>query len=232
MKKSILIIVLFAFVSTAQGAGESISIGSFDINAGSVVEVPVLIGNAADVAGGKVTIGYNSSVITVDGVLPGDFGAPITKVDSSGRFLEVSAASATAAGKNEAVLAIIKFRGIGVGKSDLTIRQEYYVNDIKGNLYTHVAKNGSIIIRASALPASETTPEKTEATVPAPVPTSEQVTIKATPLATVTGSAVRIYPDETAALPAKNKEIPGFEADIVILLFAMLLNRKKLPPRM
>ncbi len=226
MRKLVPLILLLVLVSIAQGAGESVSLGTYDINVGSVVEAPIVISNAADVAGGKVTVGYNSSVITVDGVLPGDFGAPITKVDSSGRFVEVSAAFATAAGKNEAVLAIIKFRGVGAGKSDLTIGREYYVNDIKGNLYTPVAKNGSITVRASALPASETTPQKTEATVPAPVPTSEQVT-KIAPSATVTKTAIAVQPDETAALPVENKKIPGFETGIFILLLFTTFVKKK-----
>ena len=161
--------------------------------------------------------------------MPGDFGAPITKVDSSGGFVEVSAAFATAAGKNEAVLAVIKFSGVDAGKSDLTIGREYYVNDIKGNLYTPVAKNGLIIVRASALPSERIsmTPQKTEATVTASVPTSEQGT-EIAPSATVTKTAVPVQPNETAVLPVENKNIPGFETGIfILLLFTLFVNRKK-----
>lgn len=229
MRKSVPIVLLLLLVSTAQGAGESVSLGTYDTNAGSVVEVPVVVSNAADVAGGKVTIGYNSSVITVAGVLPGDFGAPITRVNSSGGFVEVSAASATAIGKNEAVLAIIKFRGIGVGTSDLTIEREYYVNDINGNLYKPYKKNGLIVVKALSLSEGlSATPEKTEATVSASVPIPEQVTIKATPSATMTRSVATAQPDETIALPLKNKQIPGFGIGIaVLLLITILLSRKR-----
>ena len=65
MKALLTIILLLLFISLAQGAGESMSLGTFNININSAVEVPVLIGNATDVAGGKVTIGYNPSLVTL-----------------------------------------------------------------------------------------------------------------------------------------------------------------------
>lgn len=111
------------------------------------------------------------------------------------------------------------------------IKREYYVNDIKGNLYTPAAINGLMVVKS--LPSSEmlsTTPEKKRSISACYSFDFRQVTIKTTPPVTMFGSAVRIYLDETAALPAKNKEISGFEADIVILLlFTMLINRKPLP---
>jgi hypothetical protein len=238
MRKYIIMVLLIVQVCAAQEANESVSLGSYEINVNSVVEVPVVINNATDVAGGKVTVGYNSSVIAFVGGLPGDFGDPVTTVDSSGRFVAVISALATGAGKNEAILGIIKFRGIGAGKSDLTIEGEYYLNDIKGNLYTPVAKNGSITVRASALPASEIspiTPQKTQNTVPALVATSEQATIKttqsaipsATPSATST-QAVLKRPNETTVLPVETKKTSGFEAGLVIIiLFTLSICRKK-----
>ncbi|MCX9026387.1 MAG: hypothetical protein OIN85_09870 [Candidatus Methanoperedens sp.] len=234
MRKYVIMILFIVLISSAQGAGESVSLGSYDINVNSVVEVPIVINNAADVAGGKVTVGYNSSVIVCVGFLPGDFGAPITKVDSSGTFVEVSSALATGTGKNEAILGIIKFRGVGAGKSDLTIENDYYFNDIKGNLYTPVAKNGSITVGASASQAPvivQATPQKTQSSVPSPVPTSGQATIKTTqpstpPAASTQGGLKR--PNETAVLPVETKKTSGFEAGIVIfILFTLSLNRKK-----
>jgi hypothetical protein len=223
-------VLLIVLISAAQGTSESVNLGSYDLNMYSVVEVPIVINNAADVAGGKVTVSYNSSIIAFVGVLPGDFGVPITSVDSSGRFVGVSSALATGAGKYEAILGIIKFRGVGAGKSDLTIENEYYLNDINGNLYIPVTTNGSITVRASALPASEKfpiTPQKTESTVPAPVPTSGQATIKTTPSATST-QAILTQPNETAVLPVETKKTSGFEAGIVILiLFTLFVHRKK-----
>lgn len=234
MRKYVIMVLLIVLISAAQGASESVSLGSYDINVDSVVEVPIVINNAADVAGGKVTVGYNSSVIAFVGVLPGDFGDPLTKVDRSGRLVGVSSALATASGKNEAILGIIKFRGVGAGKSDLTIEREYYFNDIKGNLYTPVTKNGSITVRASALPASEkspVTPQKTESTVPAPVPTPGQATIKSTTSATPSATSTQVVltqPNETAVLPVETKKSSGFEAGIVILiLFSLFVIRKK-----
>jgi len=234
MRKYVILVLLIVQICAVQGANESVSLGSYYINMDSVVEVPIVINNAADVAGGKVTVGYNSSVIVFVGVLPGDLGAPITRVDSSGRFVEVSSALATGADKNEAILGIIKFRGVEAGKSDLTIESEYYFNDIKGNLYIPVTKNGSITVRASALPASEIVPvthQKTESTVPAPVTTSKEATIKTTPSAIPSATSTQIVSkqhNETAVLPVGTKKTSGFEAGIVILIFfTLFLNRKK-----
>lgn len=237
MKALLTIILLLLFISLAQATGESMALGTFNININSAVEVPVLIGNATDVAGGKVTIEYDPSLVTVDDVLPWDIGGTFNKdIDNSKGIVVISTASPTAIGKNEAILATIRFRGIGVGESLLTIKNEYYFNDIRGNLHTPTISNGLIRISAApssslsesgSLPSSQTNPTTdVAASTPASEPTPEQVTTRNVSPKETSEAVDPSQSPEIETMSSESKQTPGFEISVFALICFMFARRK------
>ena len=237
MKLRLTIILLFLLIPLAQGAGESMALGTFNINMDSAVEVPVLIGNATDVAGGKVTIEYNPSIVTVDDVLPGDIIGTFNKdVNNSKGIVIISTASPTAIDKNKAILAIIRFRGIGVGESVLTIKNEYYFNDIRGNLHTPTISNGLITINAtpsSSLSESgsllssqtNTTMVVESASESTYEPVFEQDGIRNTTSKESADAVDTVQSSEVEVLSPDSKQTPGFEISLLSLIWFMIARR-------
>ena len=135
----------------------SISIGAYATEVNSNVTVPVEILNARDIAaGGSVNITFNPSIITVQAILPGDFGIPVSNIDGKNGFVYIACASPTAVGKDTAKLAIVRFKGISKGLTSLDI-QDASLNDEEGNLITlETTLDGKIDVRTSSPPPTAT----------------------------------------------------------------------------
>jgi hypothetical protein len=138
-----LLLVALAIPALAYPAGEQISIGSYKVQKGSVVDVAIVVTNAEGVAGGSVKVVFDKSVVEVQRVLTGDFGAPVANVRNDQGFVYVAVARPEAVGKHEAILAVIEFKGVREGKTTLRV-ENAQLNDEKGNLLTPAVTNGLI----------------------------------------------------------------------------------------
>jgi len=142
--------------------GESVSIGTYQVTVGDIVDVPVRIANAWNIAGGSVKITFDKSVAIVQEVVAGDFGPPVFNVKNDGGFVHIAVARHTAVGKSEAVLAVVRFKGVREGTTTLHLEIPS-LNDEKGNLITPHVTDGSLNVRREAPPLP---PEE----VPSPLP--------------------------------------------------------------
>ncbi|MCC6005696.1 MAG: hypothetical protein LM590_15260, partial [Thermofilum sp.] len=131
-------------------AGERVFVGSYRVQKGSVVSVAVIVSNAESVAGGLVKISFDSSVVEAQRVLAGDFGEPVANVRNDKGFVHLAVARPTAVGKREAVLAVIEFKGVREGRTELRI-ESAQLNDEKGNLFTPSVSNGLIEVYGGAV---------------------------------------------------------------------------------
>jgi hypothetical protein len=138
-----LLLVALAIPALAYPAGEQISIGSYKVQKGSVVDVAIVVTNAEGVAGGSVKVVFDKSVVEVQRVLTGDFGAPVANVRNDQGFVYVAVARPEAVRKHEAILAVIEFKGVREGKTTLRV-ENAQLNDEKGNLLTPAVTNGLI----------------------------------------------------------------------------------------
>jgi PKD repeat protein len=138
-----LLLAASAIPALAYLAGEQVSIGSYRVQRGSVVDVAIVVTNAEGVAGGSVKVVFDKSVVEAQRVLAGDFGAPVANVRNDQGFVYVAVAQPSAAGKHEAILAVIEFKGVREGKTTLRV-ENAQLNDEKGNLLTPAVSNGLI----------------------------------------------------------------------------------------
>jgi len=145
-------------------AGESVSIGTYQVTVGNIVDVPVRIANAWNVAGGSVKITFDKSVAIVQEVVAGDFGPPVFNIKNEEGFVHIAVARPTAVGKSEAVLAVVRFKGVKEGTTTLHLEISS-LNDEKGNLITPHVTDGSLNVRREVPPPPPLPPEE----VPPPV---------------------------------------------------------------
>jgi parallel beta-helix repeat protein len=122
---------------------ESVSIGSYSTSPAAIVIVPIEIGKANNVAGGVVNITFNSSVVTVVNVTAGDFGEPIANINNTSGWVKLVASSFEKAGKSEAVLANLTFKGKAIGESDISFVYAS-LNDEAGELIIPKTTDGTI----------------------------------------------------------------------------------------
>lgn len=123
---------------------EQIIISSHEANVGSIVDVQIIIVHAESIAGGFIEFKFNSSVIVVEDIIRGDFGQPVAYINNSEGIIRIAVALATAVNKQNATMAIIRFKGVNVGYTDLIINKAE-LNDEDGNLiypsYTSASVN-------------------------------------------------------------------------------------------
>jgi len=124
-------------------AGEQVSIGSYRVQEGLTVDVAVVVAGAEGVAGGSVKIVFDRSVVGVQRVAGGDFGAPTANIRNEEGFVYIAVSQPQAVGKREATLATVEFKGLMEGKTALRI-ENAQLNDEKGNLLTPTVVNGVI----------------------------------------------------------------------------------------
>ena len=122
----------------------NMNIGESSIKIGQTVNLPVIITNSSEIAGGSVKILFNSSVARVESVTSGDFGTPIQNINNISGYVFIAVAGTTAIGKNEAILANITFRGEKEGNTPLNLT-DVELNTEDGSLITPTVRNGSII---------------------------------------------------------------------------------------
>jgi len=134
--------VLRIFIVT-HAQNEQIFIGSYEVDINSIVDVPITVINANNIAGGFIEIRFNNSVVTVENIMEGDFGQPIAYVNNTEGVIRVAVARATAVDKQNATMAIIKLKGVEQGSTNLTIINAE-LNDDEGNLIYPSYSHGSI----------------------------------------------------------------------------------------
>jgi len=122
---------------------ESVSIGSYSTSPATIVIVPIEIGKANNVAGGVVNITFNSSIVTVINVTAGDFGEPVANINNTSGWVKLVASSFEKAGKSEAVLANLAFKGKAIGESDISFVYAS-LNNEAGNLIIPKTTDGTI----------------------------------------------------------------------------------------
>ena len=148
----------------------AINIGSYTVEAGSNVTVPVEITHASAAAGAAANITFNPLFVNVQEVLPGDFGTPIANINNDTGFVYIACASPTAVGKDKAKLASIRFRGVSKGVTSLDI-QDAALNDEDGNVIAlEMTSGGEIEVLYTLTPtpsASAVTNENASTTIPA-----------------------------------------------------------------
>ncbi|HJH25483.1 MAG TPA: hypothetical protein C5S37_01645 [Methanophagales archaeon] len=134
-QKAIILALISVIVALAPAiaiaASPIISVDSYTTYVGSSVTVPIEITTASAVAGGSVEITFNPSIVNVQEVLSGDFGAPIANINNTAGFMYIALAGHEAVGKGEAILASIRFKGISKGITMLDI-QDADLNDEAG----------------------------------------------------------------------------------------------------
>lgn len=153
------IAIVFALISVivalapaiAIAASPIISIDSYtlDLDVNSNVTVSVVITNASAVAGGSVGIIFNPSIVNAEEVLPGDFGAPASKIDNANGSVHVAASRVSAVGLDEAILTNISFVGVSGGYTGLNI-ENATLNSEDGSTTTPETADGEIDVSASS----------------------------------------------------------------------------------
>jgi len=123
----------------------TLKIGSYTIYlyAGCAAIVPIEILNATDIAGGSAKILFNSTIVNVKAVTSGHFGTSAVNIDNMNGSVYIAVARATAAGKEEAVMANIVFEPLSEGCSILNI-QNASLNAENGDIIKPATINGSI----------------------------------------------------------------------------------------
>lgn len=160
-----LIVALLAFSPPAIAASPTISIDSYTIAVNTNVSVPIKVLNAGAFAGGSAKIVYNSSIVLVKAVTPGDFGIPTSNIDNANGSVHVAVSRVTAVGLDEAVLANVLFDGISGGYTTLNI-QNALLNFEDGNTTTPETADGSINVLNN----------NNDSTTPSPTPSSNTET--------------------------------------------------------
>ena len=141
-----LIVALLAFSPPAIAASPAISIGSYTIAVNSNVTVPIEITTASALAGGSANISFNPSVVNVQAIIAGDFGAPAANISNTNGFVHVAVSRATAVGKDNASLASVRFKGISEGITALNIANAY-LNYENYTGFIPETSNGAIDVR-------------------------------------------------------------------------------------
>jgi len=122
-------------VTGVVATGRIVQIGNnYTVAVNGTKDVPVLLINGSDVAGGTTTITFDPSTVTVDKVSAGDFMGPlVSNIDNFAGTVRIAASSFDATGKSPATLAIVTFRGVAIGSSILNIAGSS-LNDASGSI--------------------------------------------------------------------------------------------------
>ncbi len=122
-----------------------VSVGDYIASKGDQILIDVVINDSRTIAGGHIELHFNSSIVTVDSVLGGDFGQPIVNINNVGGVIGIAAASPTPVEKSLAVLAKIRFTCHRQGYTRLMITSAE-LNDVHGRIIIPKVSDGSITI--------------------------------------------------------------------------------------
>jgi len=90
----------------------TISIADFDVESGSTITAPIWITNATNLGGCEINITYNSSVVYMTGVTPGDMDLLAYNIDNESGWVYVNAINVS--GQNgDATFACINLTAVG-----------------------------------------------------------------------------------------------------------------------
>jgi hypothetical protein len=154
------LLIILILVGSA-GAEPVVKLDEYSVNIGETVDLPIIIKDSSNVAGGSIKIKFDSSIVKVVSVKEGDFGEPVYSIQNDQGFVKIAVAEAYAVKKSEAKLAIVEFKAINAGKTTLEI-QEVSLNDENGNLLSADTVDGSLNVGSliKPTPTETTTPEK------------------------------------------------------------------------
>ena len=227
-------LLLLSSIGALQGQVKpTVSIGSYQINLGSTQTIPIIIENASLIAGGSVNITFNRSILEVMEVVADDFPMITSNINNSRGFVVIAAISATAIGKDEAILANITVRGISVGESPLTITWAE-LSDENGSLITPNIENGSVMVSgATTTPATTVT---TTVTTTATQVTTATATIISTVTAISPTTVFRYFTSITTRIVERRIIdifftiiVAGLTAIILVAIFLIISRRTRRP---
>jgi hypothetical protein len=138
-------ILTLSIVSGVVIASPVVEIKNYRAKVGELIEVPIVVNDAYNVAGGNVIVSFDNKIVEVKSVKSGDFGEPVANVQNDKGVVNIAVAKANSMGRDKANLAVIVFKAIGIGKTTLDISKAV-LNDENGNLIAVKAISGSISI--------------------------------------------------------------------------------------
>ena len=130
------------------GTAPLLCMGDYEVNVNSEVTIPIIVKNASNVAGGSLKVSFDPSIVNAENVSSGDFGMPEANIKEG--YVYIAVAAANSVGKNEAILANIKFKGLSEGNTSLNIGNAN-LNDENGNLIFPMIVNGSLEVNKKSL---------------------------------------------------------------------------------
>ena len=124
----------------------TISIADFDVESGSTITAPIRITNATNLGGCEINITYNSSVVYMTGVTPGDMDLLAYNIDNESGWVYVNAINVS--GQNgDATFACINLTAVGdvadVSPLNITAATLF---DTDYNRTSCVVRNGSFTV--------------------------------------------------------------------------------------
>jgi hypothetical protein len=137
---------VIVFLSTPLVPATTISIADFDVESGSTITAPIRITNATILGGCEINITYNSSVVYVTDVTPGDMGLLAYNIDNESGWVYVNAINVS--GQNgDATFACINLTAVGdvADVSPLNITA-VTLFDTDYNRTSCVVRNGSFTV--------------------------------------------------------------------------------------
>ena len=103
---------VIVFLSIPLVSATTISVADFDVESGSTITAPIRITNATILGGCEINITYNSSVVYVAGVTPGDMNLLAYNIDNEFGWVYVNAINVS--GQNgDATFACINLTAVG-----------------------------------------------------------------------------------------------------------------------
>ncbi|MCG2826527.1 MAG: cohesin domain-containing protein [Thermoplasmatales archaeon] len=222
MKKLLSLLIILLSISTVQ-ATPSISIESLSASQENTVVYPLIIANAENIGAVQLKITFDPKVIRINSASNSGFGSFIPNTDTSSLgYIAIGAFDISDKGLSGNIkLADIVIQVIGKEGDSTQIKiEDFSAWDNKGaKISDYSVKDGSLNVI-----------KKQEGTVQTPVIITPNVTV-ATPAATQekiegvtpTGTGETPIAKETKAV----REIPGFEAILIIGVLGVYLLKKK-----
>ncbi len=150
MRVKMLPLPVFIFIILcSQAFAIEISVPSVEVDPGAIIVVPINVDNAVGIAGGDITLEYDSTIIKVNSAQPTDLAKPLSPVTNTkieGK-IRIAMAAVNGLGAGSGALFEIEFEAVAQkGSSPLSLTQvalfDENVNDI-----VVTKKDGSITIK-------------------------------------------------------------------------------------
>ncbi len=213
-------------IATATGVDNLVTIASAGVRVGSAtlargetkdVPVTIVFSPEGGLAGYNIAIGYDSSVVNIDRILPGEppfGGTPIFSIDEPNRLVNVVGFHGNRPGPSAPVVVLqVELTGIAEGFSPLKVTVKDLVDAAEAQSWPAVVADGLVRVeRANANLATNPSPPSAPAsrvTDTLPLTSLEgAVVVDVAPSAVTEISSPN--GDVTVAIPAGTLQVPGF----------------------